>query len=256
MFESDNRLGAARYLERWEARTAHTIGEHLGRRETDRFTRAMPTWKNELRSSFSQVPIVVTHFCIEYLDPLLKELREHPEELFKRVDSEVGRRPARASVSHNEEEVFVVHGHNHKLKGEVVDFLHRIHGKRPTILHEKPDAGRTIIEKLEHFADRACFAVVLLTADDPRFKKEALLRTKFPEKRPRRARQNVILELGYFWAKLGRGKVVILHEKGVELPSDADGVLYKRVDESGAWKQELAKEMKNAGLPVDLSSAS
>lgn len=236
------------YLERWDARTAHSIEEHLGRHEKDRFLRARLRWRDRvpLPSSASSA----ANHRIGYMLPLLQELRDHPNDLFARLDAEGGRRSGRHIL--RGDAVFIVHGHNHKLKDEVAAFLHRIHGKRPTILHEMPDGGLTIIEKLEHYASEACFAVVLLTADDPRFPKEAALRRKFPDKRPQRARQNVILELGYFWAKLGRTSVVILYEDGIELPSDADGVLYKQVDASGGWKQELAKEMENAGLEVDL----
>lgn len=54
-----------------------------------------------------------------------------------------------------------------------------------------------------------------------------------------RARQNVILELGYFMAKVGRGKVCCLYVEGVEKPSDYDGVLYVRYDNGGAWRDQL-----------------
>ena len=67
------------------------------------------------------------------------------------------------------------------------------------------------------------------------------------------ARQNVILELGYFLAKLGRSRVCALYEKGVEIPSDYQGVLFIEIDERGRWKFDLAQEMKAAGLQIDLN---
>ncbi len=89
------------------------------------------------------------------------------------------------------------------------------------------------------------FAVVLLTPDDvggPRGKPK--------EQRPR-ARQNVVLELGYFIAYLGRTNVCALLADGVEKPSDFDGVVYVRYDnDSGPWRVALARELRNAGLPV------
>ena len=68
-----------------------------------------------------------------------------------------------------------------------------------------------------------------------------------------RARQNVILELGFFIGKLGRSRVAALIAGDLEVPSDVSGVLYIRVDDSGAWKTRLAGEMKAAKLPVDLN---
>jgi predicted nucleotide-binding protein len=110
-------------------------------------------------------------------------------------------------------------------------------------LHEQPDSGRTIIEKFEDHASEAGFAVVLLTADDVgRARDETTLNP--------RARQNVVLELGFFIGRLGRGRVVALHEAGVELPSDLSGVLYKPL--AGNWHTALAGELRAAKIEVDL----
>lgn len=139
--------------------------------------------------------------------------------------------------------VFVVHGHNHGIKESVARFLERL-GLKPIILHEQPNAGRTVIEKFSDYTD-VQFAVVLLTADDlgkPRnSNQEAQLR----------ARQNVILELGYFLGKLGRTRVCVLYEDGVELPSDYTGVLYLLLDSNERWRFDLVREIRTAGFPVD-----
>ena len=68
-----------------------------------------------------------------------------------------------------------------------------------------------------------------------------------------RSRQNVILELGFFLGKIGRKCVCALYKEGVEIPSDYQGVLYVKMDNSGAWKLSLAKEIKEAGIPIDLN---
>ena len=68
-----------------------------------------------------------------------------------------------------------------------------------------------------------------------------------------RPRQNVIFELGYFVAKLGRKKVCALYEEGVEIPSDYKGVIFVSLDAGGAWRLTLAQEMKGAGLEVDMN---
>jgi predicted nucleotide-binding protein len=120
-------------------------------------------------------------------------------------------------------------------------------GLKVTILHEQANGGRTVIEKFEAHAEDAAFAVVLLTPDD-----EGYLASKPEENKPR-ARQNVILELGFFLGALGRTNVCALHKGNVELPSDINGVLYVPLDEGEAWKFRLAKELRAAGIDVDMN---
>jgi predicted nucleotide-binding protein len=66
-----------------------------------------------------------------------------------------------------------------------------------------------------------------------------------------RARQNVVFEMGYFIGKLGRNKVALLYENGVELPSDINGLVYLLLDGSGHWKYSIVKELKESGYNVD-----
>lgn len=65
-----------------------------------------------------------------------------------------------------------------------------------------------------------------------------------------RARQNVILELGYFLAHLGQAKVCALVTPGLETPSDFDGIVYVRMDPEGRWMIELERELRAAGMPI------
>jgi hypothetical protein len=39
------------------------------------------------------------------------------------------------------------------------------------------------------------------------------------------------------------------------VPSDYSGVLWIELDASGAWKLQLAKEIKEAGLSIDMNDA-
>jgi predicted nucleotide-binding protein len=68
-----------------------------------------------------------------------------------------------------------------------------------------------------------------------------------------RARQNVVFEHGYLIGKLGRECVCALVKGDIETPSDISGVVYITMDDAGAWKMKLAKEMKSARLPVDMN---
>ena len=136
------------------------------------------------------------------------------------------------------DEVFIVHGHDH-VRHAVAGFLLSL-GLCPVMLEEHANRGQTIIEKLEQHAF-AAFAVILLTPDDEG-------RTRGADALHPRARQNVILELGYFLARLGRHRVCALYVSGVELPSDMLGVLYIRLDEAGGWKHLLEREITAAGV--------
>lgn len=148
-----------------------------------------------------------------------------------------------ATTSESENKlVFIVHGHNDTIKVNVARTLEKL-GLTPIILHEQPNEGRTIIEKFEKHS-KVGFAVILLTDDDEGKSKSEM------DLKPR-ARQNVILELGYFIGKLGRGKVVPLYSKDVDLPSDLYGLVYVPIDNSESWKFALVKELRAAGYNVD-----
>jgi predicted nucleotide-binding protein len=142
--------------------------------------------------------------------------------------------------------IFLVHGHNEEMKQATARFLEKI-GLNPIILHEQPNRGRTIIEKFTDYANVG-FAVILLSADDVAFDKTLKLKDG-----KLRARQNVILELGFFLGKIGRENVVVLHEQteNFEIPSDYQGVLYEPYDSKGNWKISIARELKASGYKID-----
>jgi predicted nucleotide-binding protein len=147
------------------------------------------------------------------------------------------------TVSAQSQKVFVVHGHDEGALQALARFLEQL-GLTAIILREQPDQGRTIIEKFEDCAAEVGFAVVLLTPDDvgnPESKQD----------QGRRARQNVIFELGYFAGKLGRGRACLLRKSDVEIPSDLYGVIYTDMDDADGWKLKLVRELKAAKLDFD-----
>lgn len=140
------------------------------------------------------------------------------------------------------EKVFIVHGHDSEAKESVARLLSAI-GLVPVILNEQANLGMTIVEKIEANADVG-FAVVLLTPDDVgKGKDETDLEP--------RARQNVLLELGYFMARLERKRVCALKKGSVSVPSDFAGMLWQNIDEGGGWKLKLARELAAVGYNVD-----
>jgi predicted nucleotide-binding protein len=142
-------------------------------------------------------------------------------------------------------DIFIVHGHDESAKQSVARFIERLE-LRAVILHEQPNAGRTIIEKFEEYSNVG-FAVVLLTPDDIGYPKDK------PDEGKPRSRQNVIFELGFFVGKLGRERVCALYKEGVEVPSDFQGVLYVEMDTRGGWRLELVREIKHVGIEVDMN---
>lgn len=137
--------------------------------------------------------------------------------------------------------VFIVHGHDGEARETVARYLGKI-GFEPIILHEQANRGKTVIEKVEANSD-VSFAVVLLTPDD-----EGCAKGGTPEPR---VRQNVLLELGYFIALLGRENVCALKRGTVEIPSDFAGVLWEPMDSNDGWKTKLARELQAAGHSID-----
>jgi len=140
----------------------------------------------------------------------------------------------------NSRRIFVVHGHDEGARETVARFLMQL-GFEPIILHEQANRGGTVMEKIETHGDVG-FAVVLLTPDD-----EGCVKGGTPEPR---ARQNVLLELGYFLGRLGRDKVCALKRGSVEIPSDFAGVVWESMDGHG-WKQALGRELEAAGHEID-----
>jgi predicted nucleotide-binding protein len=176
---------------------------------------------------------------------LAEELEFAPKSASPSEPSSVPAKTARKSTAANTS-VFIVHGRDGPAKVEVARLLERA-GLNAVILHEQPNAGRTIIEKFEDHGGSAGFAVVVITADDVGGLDAQNLQP--------RARQNVIGEMFWFAGKLGRDRVCALKRGDVEMPSDFAGVGYTDMDDRGAWKAELLRELEAAGYAVDWRKA-
>jgi predicted nucleotide-binding protein len=146
--------------------------------------------------------------------------------------------------------VFLVHGHGHQWH-EVEAFLRKLK-LDVIVLKDEPSGGKTLIEKFEANAEKAIYAVVVLTPDDLGAAKADAVD---PKNLKPRARQNAIFELGYFVARLKRKGVCALQVSGLENPGDYDGVVYVELDDAGAWKQKLARELHEANVQFDAHDA-
>lgn len=156
--------------------------------------------------------------------------------------------PGTKPKSNATSEVFIVHGHDEEMKQAAARIVFRLK-LNPIILHEQANEGRTLIEKFEKNSD-VQFAIVLLSPDDLGYVAKC-----DPATARHRARQNVVLELGYFVGRLGRSRVFALKRDGdLELPSDLSGIVYTSYDVGGKWQFELARELKAAGYSIDANS--
>lgn len=151
------------------------------------------------------------------------------------------------TILKDKDRIFIVHGHDEAMKESVARVIERLELK-PIILHDQANMGKTIIEKFEKHSENVACAVVLLSPDDIGYKVGQL-----PELAKLRARQNVILELGYFIGRLGREKVFVLvkNPDEIEIPSDILSFVY--IEYGNGWQMQLGKEMKECGLDIDMN---
>jgi predicted nucleotide-binding protein len=213
--------------------------------EADSYRSFFVGWSDEPATQYQQVSDDIRS-SIRRLESIKERLPLFEEETSARKPTRETQDDTRRSNS--EPAIFLVHGRDLGTKHGVARFVRAITGLEPIILAEQPALGQTVIESFEKYASKVTYAIVLATGDDQG-------RLIGEEQFKPRARQNVILELGWFAGKLGRQKVALLYQPGVELPSDMGGVLYVELDESEGWKVKLAREMRAAGLPVDMNKA-
>jgi hypothetical protein len=139
--------------------------------------------------------------------------------------------------------VFVAHGRDLLAREAVTQVLRDLR-LDPVVLGNIVRVGETWLEGLEAASRDVEFAVVIFKADD-----RAGLGSS-PETLTARARQNVLFELGFMIGKLGRSKVCVLYEEGVEVPSDYVGAKFVKLGGEWEWKLHLAVALQEAGLPV------
>ncbi|MPN24728.1 hypothetical protein SDC9_172130 [bioreactor metagenome] len=167
------------------------------------------------------------------------------DDVWRDLEMILDRKDIKESVMLNPQKVFVVHGHDEAILYSVSSFLQKI-DMEPIILKDQPNKGLSVIEKFENEAKNAGFCISIFSPDDV-----GRVDNK-EDKLQKRARQNVIFELGYFTGLLGRDRTCVLYKDGVEIPSDYNGVIYIKFDSEGAWKTTLAREMRVAGMNMNI----
>jgi predicted nucleotide-binding protein len=152
--------------------------------------------------------------------------------------------------------VFLVHGHDEDARGEVERFLTEL-GVRPIVLKEVEGTDQSLLQRFLRVSSEAQFAVVIMSADDWGASRKQYEMQGVGERALQfRARQNVLLELGFFYGALGWDHVFgLLKDPSIaypnfERPSDLDGVVYDRIDSTGRWRRELRRRLERAGFAL------
>jgi len=115
--------------------------------------------------------------------------------------------------ANRERRVFISHGQTTEWR-EVQAFIEKDLSLLTLELAQEPNRGRTVLQKLAEESERCCYAVIVMTGDDK------------TEDGQRRTRENVMHEIGYFQGKFGLSSVCLLHEEGVNIPSNIHGLVY------------------------------
>ena len=152
--------------------------------------------------------------------------------------------------------IFIVHGRDDKPVMELKKLLKRV-GLVPIILREQASGSMTIIEQLEKYAKNVEFAFVILTPDDALIPTAKNGENFVPssENPIFRARQNVILEFGFFISRIGRKNVRCVYKGTTELPfdmpSDMHGIVYLPFRDSiRDVKEDILKQLKAVGYEL------
>jgi predicted nucleotide-binding protein len=120
----------------------------------------------------------------------------------------------------NAARTIIIHGHDERNLLALKDILvSKLKLPEPVIMAQQMVPGASLPEKFEQLASQVDFAIALLTPDD-------VGRTVSSSDLQPRPRQNTLVEIGWFWGRLGRKHVLLLVKKELELPSDLQGVEY------------------------------
>jgi len=146
-----------------------------------------------------------SQFSREQLMSLVRTI----EQLFElRANSELAA-PEANSISR----VFISHGSAIDWR-EIQEYIERDLEIKTLELAQEASSGRTILQKLEEESSKCDYAVIVMTGDD------------IDADGNKKARENVMHEIGYFQGKYGLSSVCLLHEEGTNIPSNIHGLVY------------------------------
>lgn len=233
-----------------------------------------------------KIPLSIRHLqCLDFLDPLTHEkTADTAKKIADIVQLHLGARPQsvavvspteapalaadiarqiRASSEPTQDEtrptsVFVVHGHSSEALGHLEDYLSSV-GVTAIVLSRQDESPQSLFQKFMSIATKARFAIVLLGADDYGASCRQYDTANVGDRALQfRARQNVILELGFFYGRLGWENVFVVYQEpdrvfpNFERPSDLDGVVFDSFSDV-AWRKKLSTKLSAAGFRLQSS---
>ena len=161
---------------------------------------------------------------------------------------------ANARVRHVNTKIYIIHGREHKIRDELVEYLRAL-DLTPILMDEMETDG--LADSFTTFLQSAApagYAIVILTPDDVGglkgdVFKEGVASGQINSKAlNERARQNVIFELGYFVGRVGDSRVTLLQTGyALEYPSDIKGRWFIDYSRSN-WKSLLRRRLERAGM--------
>ena len=184
------------------------------------------------------------------------EDRSHPlsVEQAKQAGAAIAEEIRSSRASEDERSVFVVHGHDADGLTEVEDFL-KANEVEAVVLTRLAGDDQSLFQRFMRFGTKANFAIVVMSADDFGASRMQYEADGVGERALQfRARQNVILELGFFYGRLGWENVFVLYKApdrvfpNFERPSDLDGVVFHSMTNGSAWQEPLTERLTTARI--------
>lgn len=198
---------------------------YLSERNTGQKLNALQS-RQQVEQQYAILQAYLTTKLVEYRRKAIN--RERKKELEKGIK--------------NSKNIFIIHGHDEAKRRELESLLKDRFNLNPIVLLDQPDQGLTIIEKFEKYASDCSYAFALFTPDDI---------VSNGDKQYFQARPNVIFELGWFYANLGRSRVCILDQASEQskIFSDLQGVLRMQFNTNVSEKYiEIERELKSLGI--------
>ncbi len=212
------------------------------------------TGKMDVETAVAEIANAVRDASTRKSEAIRRISADEAQQVAAQVANEV--RGVKVEETAAPEAVFLVHGRDLLLLNEVVSFL-GAQGIRTVVLTMISGAEQSLFQKFLKWGGEARFAIVLFSADDLGAARLQYEHVGVGEKALQfRARQNVILELGFFYGRFGWENVFALHKPAnevfpnFELPSDLGGVVFDEVDPKGNWKALLTDRLLKAGFEL------
>ena len=142
--------------------------------------------------------------------------------------------PSETVMPSSHKVLFVSHGPKDPSSEAVLQFIQQL--SLPVL---EADHTNGLIDTLEGRNDMG-FVVVMNAADQIEGGKALLS-------------ENSMFKLGYCAGKLGLKRMCMMHSPTHAAPGESHGIAHLAVDTSGGWQLHLARQMKRAGVDIDLN---